>query len=506
MDLWRNRYDDTSLSHKHVVAGDWGHAALAVATAFTYRALGVPASIWNGNLWWPIFTNGNVTRFEEEHGKDVARARYNVRKRAQLLRTRDVVRGEHAGYSDLFQPIVVGGKVAAILVVGPFARARPTSADIQQRWRALTGRMAHPSDPEFASYLQATLEILVLDGKKAARFERLTACFARLLAENGRADDITNEADVLRAELEQERMPERSWNAVRTMVDERSPRTWQSGGKAWSLRFLGLSRLPDHVAVGLTASREPVHDPVEEALRRDAFQRASFELARSMTDVISGRVGNHGVVFLSATSGSAQRKRQRLVDVAERAALLSRDRFGLSVHFGACVASGSAPLSQSYQAALGAAQSALTQRARIVFAGTDANKPAYSLRHLHQELARIVLEKPALLGARFDHYLEVVALHCGYRIEAAQAHLEVGFERMAEPLLNAGLLDQKGFIALREALDRGASEADTIDDLFEVHRRAAADLQKPRRAPRPRDKNAACVGQWTTSNNTTRRR
>ena len=84
VDLWRNRYDDTSLSHKHVVAGDWGHAALAVATAFTYRALGVPASIWNRDLWWPIFTNGNVTRFEEEHGKDVARARYNIRKRAQF--------------------------------------------------------------------------------------------------------------------------------------------------------------------------------------------------------------------------------------------------------------------------------------------------------------------------------------------------------------------------------------------------------------------------------------
>ena len=97
----------------------------------------------------------------------------------------------------------------------------------------------------------------------------------------------------------------------------------------------------------------------------------------------------------------------------------------------------------------------------------------------------IVLEKPALLGARFDHYLEVVALHCGYRIEAAQAHLEVGFERMAEPLLNAGLLDQKGFIVLREALDRGASEADTIDELFEVHRRAAADLAEASESPAP---------------------
>jgi AraC-like DNA-binding protein len=170
-------------------------------------------------------------------------------------------------------------------------------------------------------------------------------------------------------------------------------------------------------------------------------------------------------------------------------------RFGLSLHFGVNVASGSAPLARSYEAALAAAESALVQGTKIVFVEPGADRPRQSLSHLRRELSRAVKEHPEVLGARFDRYLEAVAVQCGYRIEPARAHLEVGFERMAEPLVDAGALDERSFLALRGALDRAALDARTASELFAAYRRAALDLseavQKPVSARRDRSLRAA---------------
>ena len=97
------------------------------------------------------------------------------------------------------------GKTVAILATGPFADARPTSAEILERWRWLTGRQGHPSDPEFAHYLAVTLSTLVLDGPYASIFERLMIRLARLMAGEGRAGEVLAEAEALRDKLEEAR-------------------------------------------------------------------------------------------------------------------------------------------------------------------------------------------------------------------------------------------------------------------------------------------------------------
>jgi AraC-like DNA-binding protein len=480
--IWQSHYDASTRTHHHAIEGAGGHAMLSQVAAFTFKALGVSTSVFDGNLWWPIHVEPGVKDFEPGHGKDADRGTYNKKKLAEVARRRQLVQGEHAGYSDLFQPVVLRGRIAAVLVAGPFARARPTASFLLERWRWLTGRQAHPSDPEFASYLSATFSTLVLEGRRAALFERLLDRFALILAEHGRADTLTNEADALRAELEQARAVERAWEAVRSMVDERSSQNWHGKDLAWTLGDLGLSRVPDGVLVGLTVSRTARPDGVEEAIRRDAFQRRSVDLAHSVGNALAGQVGGHGVVFVSSRSGSPERRRQYLFDMADRAEALAR-RFGLSAHFGVSLRSGSVPLSRSYQIALGAAQSALTQRARVVTAEPDVTRAAYSLRHLREELGRAVEEKPELSGARFDRYLEAVALHCGHRMEPAQAHLEVGFERMADVLCHSGALDARSFTELHAALDRAAAEARTITDLFDAYRRAAADIARAAESP-----------------------
>jgi AraC-like DNA-binding protein len=485
VDLWKCRYDPKTKSRVHVVAPGIGHAWLSPVVAYAFQVLRVSAALWDGDLWSPIHVEPDVIAFEIEHGMDPERSAYNVQKIAEAVRRGELVRGEHAGYEDLFQPIVVSGKTVAVLVTGPFARSRPTSRTIAERWQWLTGRTGHPSDPEFASYLDATLSTLVLEGKRAATFERLADCFARLMAGGESAGELTTQADALRAELEDARAVEQIWDVVRTMVDERTSRTWQSAYRAWRLRDLGLSRVPDDVLLGLTVSRARSPDRVDEAVRRDALQRRAVDLAQRFGSVLAGRVGDQGVVFLSASPGSAERRRQRLTDIADRASGVAKDRFDLALHFGACIGNGSVPLSTSYQAALGAAQSALTQGKRMIVTEGEGTRPTGSLRHLHEELARTLEERPDLLAPRFARYLEAVAMHCGYRIEAVQTHLEVGFERMADVLLKSGALDPKGFDAMRMALDRAAAKAATLRDLFEAHERAAADLVQATVQPVP---------------------
>src|SRR6185436_4981856 len=97
-------------------------------------------------------------------------------------------------------------------------------------------------------------------------------------------------------------------------------------------------------------------DPVEEAVRRDALQRGAVQLTQQMGEMLAGQVGDRGVVFLSGAGGSAQHRRNRLIEIAERAAKLARRDFGFSLHFGAAAAPGSQPLSRGYSAALAAAE------------------------------------------------------------------------------------------------------------------------------------------------------
>jgi two-component system, response regulator YesN len=479
---WKVTYDKTGVG-THAIERGRGHSLLSPLVAHAFKTLRVSATLWDGYGWWPINSAPSVMPFEDEHGREAERGPYNDRMFAEAKRSKRIVRGEHAGYSDYFVPVMLDKKVVAILAVGPFALARSTSTDILERWRWITGRQGHPTDPEFAAYLSTTLSILVLDARELLALERLLACFAELMGGTGRADALMTRIGLLRAELEPVRKFERAWDVVRQMVDDRSQRTWHGVYHAYELKTLGLPRVADHVLVGLTVNRSAILDPVDEAIRRDGFQRASVDLARAVGGVIAGQVGDHGVVFLSSASGTPQRKKQKLMELSERAAALGRQRFGFSLHFGASVSPESVSLSRSYLAALGAAESALAQGIRIVFADELGSPPGHSLRHLRHELGRAVEEDPSVLGARFDRYLEAVTVQCGYRMESARAHLDVGFEQMTEALLKSVALDQKSYAMLHESLERATASARTLSDLLAAYRRVVVDVSQAVQAP-----------------------
>jgi AraC-like DNA-binding protein len=487
MPRWKVTFDTQRRVHRHRTPRGFGHSLVTPVATAVFRTLRVWASLTDGNYWWPLYwplhAEPNVANFEDEHRLQGDRGAYNRRIFTKARRTRSIVVSERAGYFDLVVPVVAGGEVEAMIVTGPIARSRPTAEQILERWRRVTGRQGHPADPEFAAYLSASLHTLVLDDGVLTKLQRLLSCMAKIMGGEGPADALANEVELLHLELWETRHIERTWESAQSMVDDRFPRLWHGVSHSDPLRILGLSRPPDHVLVGLTVSRTEDLDPVGDAVRRDAFQRATVDLARRLGGIIAGRVGDHGVMFLAAPSGSPQQKLRRLRDLSEHASALAERSFRLSLHCGAGVASDSRPLSRTYLAALAAAESALTEGTRLVMAEPKATRPLQSLRHLRRALAAEMESRPDELRARFDRYLEGVALQSGYNVDLARAHLDVGFERMAEVLVGSGGLDEKSFRSMWEALDRAAAGAPTMTELLASYRRAVADVSEAVRHP-----------------------
>jgi AraC-like DNA-binding protein len=473
---WSVAPDSRTGGFTHTTLEGRGHPMLVPLVTSIFELLGVSAYLSNGTLWWPIHSDLGLIPFEVGHAVEVPRWAYNGKRFAEVLATKKLVRGSYSGLTDLFVPVLLDGHVSTILVTGPFFTARPSGADVINRWRWVTGRQGHPADPEFAAYLRATLGTLVLEGGKLKAFERLVTLLTKLMAGEGRADAIANQADALRRDLEPVRSAERMWAATKGMIDVASTSGEHSASRFYDLNRMGLSVAPEQALVGLFLRGGAEIDPVEEIVRRDGFLRASAELARKVGEVICTNVGDHGVVFLLAARPSSRRERSRVSEFAERVASLGRRRFGLSVHFGASVASRSVDLRQSYQIALGAAELALTQGKRLVVAESSSAPRLPTLWSLRDELAKAAHEHPGRLSPMFDRYVEAVSALSGQRLDSARAELQIGVERVTDALLHSGALDPRGATSIRTKLDRAAAEAGTLVDLLAAYRAAFADL------------------------------
>jgi AraC-like DNA-binding protein len=481
--FWRVKFEQKLGVKQHRTTSWSGHSLLATVVTGAFQTLGLSAAIWEqDHEWLSLYVEPNITRFEAEHGLELKRGSYNARQRAIALKTKKPVLGEHAGFSDFFVPVVVREEVVALLVTGPFARQRPTAASILESWHWLTGRRGHPTDPEFAEYMAATLSTLVLEGDRVEVLREMLECLAQLMAEEGDAEKIVNRAEVLRGKLVDVRQVEESWRVVERLVDERISRGSQSRINAWALGRLGLSAPPRGVLIGLAVQDRAGVDPVDEAVRRDELQRKSVELARRWSNVLVGRVGVRGVVLLSGEPGGAEHRRPKLTDLAERMAVLART-LGLSLHFGLSTISNARSLSRAYQAALGAAETALDRGERLITADGRTGDQSRSLRQLRDGLAEAVNHSPEILKARYERYLEAVAAASGYAMEPARGHFEAGLERMTEPLRKSGALNAKSFAALHVALDRAAGQARSMADLIASFRRAGIDVADALREP-----------------------
>ena len=413
------------------------HSLLSPLFVHVFDQLRVAVTMLDVHDWHPIHEVDGMPSFELERGVEAKRVAYNERCLKEVMKKRAPVLGRYAGFWDLFVPVVGERSIQQMLATGPFARERPTSSDLLDRWRSLSGRHGHLSDPPFAHYVAMSLATVVLDDKRLRAFRRLMVCFASLLAGRGDSEALALEASALQIELLESRFVERMWDIARAMVDPRLEGIWASPYRAPHLAALGVPRYPSRVIVCLVGGRQDEPDPLDALIRRDDFQRASVALARARGETICGKVGDHGVMFIVPAERSETKTRAKLVQLGERAASIARRQFRLEVHLGVGPVTGDAPLSAVYQAALAAGERAMSSSVSLVHASSE--KPAYALRDLRRQLAELVRERPGNLSARFDRYLEVVSAQSGYRLEVARSQLEAGFDGLPNRSWRAAL-------------------------------------------------------------------
>jgi AraC-like DNA-binding protein len=455
---------------------------LAPVVARAFAELHISISLWvSGDFWFPIHFVTNVADFEYDSGVAARRWAYNFASFERVRGAGRTVRGEHCGFSDLFVPLLDRRKLGGILVVGPFATSRPTSAEVSERWRAITGTRARVNDSAFLQYLGHTLSTLTFDGPRLRSFERLLACFASLAVGRGDPAQHMAEAQSLRQTLHDLRYTERAWQTVRHLIDERTALAWPGHG-GMELARLEVHDVPQHVVVGLLVGKEDEPDPIDERIRRDTFQRACAELARKFGQALSGPVGDQGVAFLVHHRGSRAATGSRLSDLALRAATLAR-RYGFRFHAGIAPAANEATLTMRYRAALSAAEQALSVGARSLQAKSSPVRSEQELRDLRSELARSFGERATVVSPRFERYIEAVLSRVGYRVEVTRAELGAGFERLMDPLLTSGYLDERGAAELFKSIDRSLEDARTLAQVLTVYRRAVSELEATLQRP-----------------------
>jgi AraC-like DNA-binding protein len=468
------------------------HALLSQAMGSLFVDLGLSASLLDGDDWHPLYIPivfqhseivADVVIFERVHGVAARRAAYNARAVRRMRGEGGSLLATHAGFYDLFVPVGDRFGTLGMVVTGPFARTRPTSADLRARWRWLTGRTARASDPEFTRYLATVLATATFEGDRLDVFRRWVETFARVLAGQGPIDALAAQAHTLAGMLEDVRYVERMWTAARNLTDEGVWRSWRE--RKSELIRMGLARLPESVVVGLLLGRDPESDAVEDLLRRDALQRACVGLVRGRGGALCGPIGDHGIVFLLDEPGSGPRAHAKLLEIGRRAAALASD-FGLSMHLGVSTAERPLSLPARFQNALSAAELALSTGAPVASADALlARAAARPLDDLRRELVRTTAENPLLLAPRFERYLESVRAHCGYRVDATRAHLEVGLHQVLRALHEAGALDERSVAELSSSIERSSQESSTVGDLCVAYRKVIADVELA--LDRPRD-------------------
>ena len=103
---------------------------LAPAIAADFARLRISVSFFSRGVWRALQLVSNIGTCEVEHGGWPSRHLYNMRSLERVEREKRSVLGEHAGFFDLFVPVLKEGSVDAILVAGPFAKTRPKSTEV----------------------------------------------------------------------------------------------------------------------------------------------------------------------------------------------------------------------------------------------------------------------------------------------------------------------------------------------------------------------------------------
>jgi AraC-like DNA-binding protein len=468
------------------------HSVLSHAIAFTLEELGVSAALWLSQSWWqPIHVQRGLVTLETELGVAPRRAGYNDRMIRRALRATGPVHADISGFRDLFVPVRASDGFRGVLVIGSILAEAQTASDVARHWRALTGSEARMTDSGFVEFLNLVVDGLTLDRAKFKAFERLAACFARVLAGEGEARELAAEVAEIRVALVPIRYPERMWGLVQRLLDERSFRRPAQIDHS-DMAIFGLRHMPRDVVVGYLAGKPG--DPLAEALERARFQRACAEFSRRRGRTVCGRLGRQGVVFLVDSAHAGERAKAALLDLVSRASTLAREH-GLTLHTGIGMSQAAASLHQVYRGALAAAERAVAERKQAVLGASLGESSLERVRELRAELGRSAGEAADVVSLRFNRYIDAVVTRAGGRLEMLRAELDVGLERLIEPLVAADVLDSRSAAEWLTTVAEKAERAQTAIELTGAYRQVVGEIEvalvDPTKARRDRGLNRA---------------
>jgi AraC-like DNA-binding protein len=291
------------------------HAFLAAQNAFT-SFLDIPCSlVTRTGSWIVVYNSGapSVALAQSALGKREARGTYNAEHVSRVLSSRQALETELHGFSDLWVPIVSGGRCDNLLVSGPFSRRPWSAADIRQSWQTLTGEKPRASQAGFLDYARSVLGTQVLSDAELVKFQDFLRVLAELLAGHGEEQKHA-ERFWQQARRDFSRLPSAQLKKGALLIDPVTSWTWAEGLRPWDAEELGLEALPTQALAVLPA---PPNTAAEETLdllvRTERFQVECVALARRMPNTIAARLEDTGVLLLTHVPARLGRTQRRLL-------------------------------------------------------------------------------------------------------------------------------------------------------------------------------------------------
>ena len=457
------------------------HAFLAAQNAFT-SFLDIPCSLVTRTGSWIVVYNSGAPSVVETHnalGEREARAKYNAAHVRQVLTSQQPLETELHGFSDLWVPIVSGGRCDNLLVSGPFLR-KPWSADeIRQNWRALTGEKPRASSPQFLSYARTVLRTQVLGTGELAKFFDFLRVFAELLA--GRGEEQKHaERFWHQARRDFSRLPSAQLRKGALLIDPVTSWTWVEGLRPWDTEELGLEALPTQALAILPAPPSlAAEETLDLLVRTERFQVECVALARRMPNTIAARLEDTGVLLLTHISPRLGRTQRRLLlrQRAEQIRAFVRQSMGCDAFIGIGQPAARVPdLHRSVEQAVFALELSVHREQPLCFYAdeTDSKSAPTAAEPAARQMSRLLelfgRAEPAVLEVSRMDYVRGVLTEAAGRASLMRVHFEHSLFALLTIVEKRAQLDVKSKKQLERRLIENLTTSLTTVELITVFR------------------------------------
>jgi len=347
----------------------------------------------------------------------------------RVIREKRTIIGDWGGYSDLYVPVVKGGKCVAHFWSGQFVREPLTRARIDDQWRDYTRQEPSLLSPEYVDFVRVALQTPVFEAEALRAFRAVLELLADWIAEEKDPATVFRQADALRCGAVSDALPNVEWLPSVIRKDRLAWVPWTDQIPEWVIQEVRLTRTPTHVLA--VATLPPVgggEDLVDSMVRDAALRREIFRFGRSLPETFGGEFEGNAILLTSVEHGlRGVQARLRIREKAEALRAWAEKRFRSRVVVGVGGARGIEDIHLSYAEAVSAMHRALEGEGSIVVHGRFGRilaSPPGELHRLSTRLTEAIDRRSGPETTAFRaRYVEAVLAQARLRPEAARMHL-----------------------------------------------------------------------------------